>query len=94
MRLILTVLLVAFLGGCREAPDDPAVSYPEEATVLSVEGMHCSGCRAKIVRSLAKVEGVEWAQVEYEVGEVAFGGSAELPAVIAAIEEAGYGVRD
>ena len=46
------------------------------------------------MRVLAKVEGVEWAQIEYELGEVAYSGTAEGTEVVAAIQEVGYQVAD
>ena len=65
-----------------------------DATVLTVEGMYCSACRAKLMRALAKVGGVEWAQIEYELGEVAYSGTAGGTEVAAAIQEVGYRVAD
>lgn len=88
MRSLL--LLIFLLPGCEQAPVDSQLAYPEGAIVLTVEGMHCGSCKAKVLRELAKVDGVEWAQVEYESGEVAFMGDAEIGELVEAIREAGY----
>ena len=88
MRSLLLLILV--LSGCEKASVDSQIAYPDGAIVLTVEGMHCGSCKAKVVRALAKVDGVEWAQVEYESGEVAFMGDAKIEEVVEAIREAGY----
>ncbi len=94
MRFIWTTLVAAFLASCGKGTEELEVHYPEDATLLSVGGMHCSTCKATIMRALAKVEGVEWAQVEVELGEVAWEGPAKEADIVAAIQEAGYEVGD
>ena len=94
MRILPALVFGFLLTACKEAPKDPEIAYPEEATVLTVKGMHCGNCKATVTRALSKVEGVEWAQIEQELGQVAYSGSAEVSEVVTAIEEAGYEVQE
>lgn len=92
MKWIWALLSVVFFSSCGDGGTPPDIQYREGATVLTVEGMYCSACRQKVMRELAKVEGVDWAQIEYEVGEVAYAGTVETTEVVAAIQNAGYEV--
>ena len=94
MRAFFVVLFIVLLSACGEDPKDREISYPEHATVLSVDGMHCGACKATIMSRLSDVDEVEWAQVEYEHGEVAYYGSANVAEVVNAIQAAGYEVLD
>ncbi len=42
-----------------------------ENTILSVEGMHCGHCKAKVENALKAVKGVKKAEVNLENGDVA-----------------------
>ena len=95
VRLWITLLLFGCLyTSCRKEAQESSIPYPDQAIVLSVEGMSCSTCKAKITRALSKVEGVEWAQIEYERGEVAYMGTATRPDVAKAIQSAGYEISE
>ena len=59
-----------------------------------VEGMTCRHCRAAVTEELSAVAGVERVEVDLASGRVAVSGRAfEDEAIVAAVEEAGYGVR-
>lgn len=90
MRSIVPLWTALLLAACNNEAEVKNALYPEDALVLKVEGMHCGTCKGKVIKALSEVEGVEWAQVEYELGEVAFRGSAQTQDVIAAIRGAGY----
>ncbi len=64
---------------------------------FSIEGMHCASCVAAVERSLAKVPGVETANVNLatETAQVDFGdGGAQRDELVRAVEAAGYQVVD
>ncbi|MEM0967849.1 MAG: heavy metal-associated domain-containing protein [Verrucomicrobiota bacterium] len=88
------VVLLAACGKTPSAPTAPEIPYLKGATVVPVKGMHCSACKAKVMRSLAEVDGVEWAQVEVELGEVAYLGNTAKGDIEAAIRRAGYQVDE
>ena len=56
---------------------------------LQVEGMTCNGCRGKVERALAQVEGVESASVDLESKLARITGIAPVAALIAAVGYAG-----
>jgi len=66
-------------------------------TTLKVDGMHCASCVASVEKSLKKVPGIQFANVnlatesasvEYDADEV------DLEAMRKAVEDVGYDVRD
>jgi Cu+-exporting ATPase len=69
--------------------DDPALSIP-------VEGMTCASCVAHVEKAIARVPGVATVNVNLatERADVAFIGSPDAPAIVRAIEAAGYGVPE
>ncbi len=64
-------------------------SLGPEPVTLQVEGMTCNGCRGKVERALAQVEGVESASVDLESKLARITGTATVAALIAAVVEAG-----
>ncbi|WP_369908015.1 heavy metal translocating P-type ATPase [Tropicimonas sp. IMCC34043] len=62
---------------------------------LSVEGMSCASCVGRVERTLKALPGVETAAVNLanETARVAFAGSADVAAVTAALDKAGYPAR-
>lgn len=94
MKNILYSLILFSAISCGKSPSEPEIPYPKNATVLPVEGMHCNACKAKIMRALSTVEGVEWAQIEVALAEVAFMGPADRSAVAEAINGVGYEVLE
>jgi Cu+-exporting ATPase len=65
------------------APAEPAVE-------LDIEGMTCASCVRRVERALAKVEGVHEASVNLATEAAQVRGTAPLPALLAAVERAGY----
>jgi len=61
-----------------------------QATTLKVSGMTCNHCVMAVSKALAKVPGVEAADVSLEKAQAVVKGSAEAQALIAAVKEEGY----
>ena len=59
----LLLLVAVLLGGvaCDRGPD-------RVRTTFSVEGMHCDACSTSIVATLERVDGVEEASADYQLG--------------------------
>ncbi|GLV47862.1 heavy metal-binding protein [Thermus sp. LT1-2-5] len=57
---------------------------------LKVEGMTCNHCVMAVKKALMKVPGVEKAEVSLEKGEALVEGTAEVEALVRAVEEEGY----
>ncbi|MDQ7039663.1 MAG: heavy metal translocating P-type ATPase [Rhodothermus sp.] len=75
---------------------DQTTPEAEMAWRLPVEGMECAACAVRIERRLRNVPGVRQASVNYATGEAAVTVDPEavgLERLIAAVEDAGYGVR-
>ncbi|MGO8919695.1 MAG: heavy metal translocating P-type ATPase [Stellaceae bacterium] len=69
---------------------------PEEAVALRIEGMTCASCVARVEKALARVPGVADVSVNLASEEAHLhrrAGGADLAALIAAVEAAGYGAR-
>jgi Cu+-exporting ATPase len=76
-----------------EAIEAAGYETPRESIQLSIEGMTCASCVARVERALASVAGVERAEVNLatEKASVSFvPGSARPLDLIAAVEDAGY----
>ncbi len=67
-----------------------------ETVDLSITGMTCASCVARVERALARVAGVTGASVNLatERATVTADGPVARAALVAAVEEAGYGVAD
>ena len=63
-------------------------------TTLKIEGMSCGKCVEFVSKALQGVAGVQSAQVDLEKGQAEIEGSAEVAALIAAVEDEGYGARE
>lgn len=63
-----------------------------KTTKLDVEGMHCGACVSRVEEALRGVEGVDRVDVSLEDGAavVYASGPADEPALVGAVEEAGY----
>ena len=57
----------------------------------TVTGMSCAACSARVEKAVSKVPGVTACSVSLLTNSMGVEGSAEPQAVIAAVEEAGYG---
>ena len=71
-----------------------AAPAPLEAVALSISGMTCAACAGRVEKALKKIPGVTDAAVNLatEVATVRYGaGRVDLPALLAAVEKAGYG---
>jgi len=61
-------------------------------TIIKVEGMSCSHCKAAVEKALKEISGVEEVQVNLDDKEVVVSGNASREQLAKAIEEAGYDV--
>ena len=59
-------------------------------TTIDVEGMSCTGCEDNVTEALGELPGVEAASADHEAGTATVEGDADVNAVVAAIEDAGY----
>lgn len=59
-------------------------------TTIDVDGMACDGCEDAVTDALCDVPGVESATADHEAGTATIEGDADLDALAAAIEDAGY----
>ena len=57
----------------------------------TVTGMSCAACSARVEKAVAKVEGVTSCSVSLLTNSMGVEGTASPEAVIAAVEQAGYG---
>ncbi len=72
-----------------QPPDQPATAR------LSIDGMHCPACAARVTKALASLPGVQQAQVSLEDRQatVIYQPAAVTPAALQqAVTEAGYTV--
>ncbi len=66
---------------------------PATTSELSVEGMTCASCVGRVERALKAVPGVSTAVVNLATERATVRGTADAAALVAAVEEAGYGAR-
>ena len=59
-------------------------------TNLKVEGMTCHHCVMAVTKALESVDGVRRAKVDLAEGSAEVEGTADLQAMIAAVQEEGY----
>jgi copper chaperone CopZ len=61
-------------------------------TILKVEGMTCGGCVGSVERALLAIKGVESASADLDgaTATVTHDGTATVPALIEALDDAGY----
>jgi len=64
-----------------------------ETTDLSIEGMTCASCVARVERALRAVPGVIGAEVNLATEKARVVGTAPVAALLAAVERAGYQAR-
>lgn len=60
---------------------------------ITVEGMHCAGCERTVEDALREVAGVTDADADREAERARVAGSADVEALVAAVEQAGYTAR-
>lgn len=60
----------------------------------TVTGMSCAACSARVEKAVAKVPGVEACSVSLLTNSMGVEGTADVQAVIKAVEEAGYGAQE
>ncbi|MDE2563676.1 MAG: cadmium-translocating P-type ATPase [Sphingomonadales bacterium] len=65
---------------------------PGTCSVLSVPGMHCAGCMAKVERAFGDVDGVQSARANLTARsvEVIHDGSVPIPAIVEALARVGF----
>ena len=63
---------------------------------IAIDGMTCASCVGRVEKAIAKVPGVVKASVNLatERADIAFSGPPDVPAVIEAVRQAGYGVDE
>ena len=61
-----------------------------QATTLKVTGMTCNHCVMAVSKALAKVPGVEAAEVSLENAQAVVKGGADAQALIDAVKEEGF----
>jgi copper chaperone len=59
-------------------------------TTLSIPDMSCGHCKAAVTAALTAVPGVAAVEVDLSDRTARVGGNAPLPALLAALEQAGY----
>ena len=76
-------------------PERETRAAPRSATELTVTGMTCANCARHVTEAIQSVPGVHSATVSLEANQAsvrwAAGAAQDVPAVIRAVEEAGYG---
>jgi len=72
-------------------PEAPIVQH---RVTLPLEGMTCASCAGRIERALTRVPGVASAQVNLAGERAEVTGDAALPALVGAVEKAGYRVPE
>ena len=62
---------------------------------LSIEGMHCGGCVARVTAALKKLDGVEVKSVEVGAAELSYDDAKAGPAtVVEAVNRTGFTARE
>lgn len=76
----------------RAAVEKAGYTVKDETVSLSIEGMTCASCVARVEKALKKVPGVVAAEVNLatETADVTLSGGADVGALTAAVEKAGY----
>lgn len=59
-------------------------------TTLTVEGMSCEHCERSVTEALSDVEGVTEVHVDRDGESATVEGDAEVSALVAAVDDAGY----
>ena len=62
-------------------------------THLKITGMTCGHCALSVTEALQSVPGVVKAEVDLKRGEAQVEGQADLGALVAAVQEEGYGAE-
>ena len=79
------------------AVEKAGYAVPSETVTLAVEGMTCASCVSRVERALRRVDGVVMAEVNLATEQARItrlAGSAATPALLAALQQAGYAGRD
>ncbi|TWH48395.1 heavy-metal-associated domain-containing protein [Sporomusa sp. KB1] len=62
--------------------------------ILRIEGMSCSMCKGKVEKALKSISGVINVSVDLETKEAIIGGLANPAALVKAVEEIGFKVKN
>ncbi|WP_019009394.1 CopZ family metallochaperone [Deinococcus aquatilis] len=62
-------------------------------TELNISGMTCGHCQTAVTKALQSVPGVQNVQVDLKTGKATVEGQADIPALLAAVTEEGYGAQ-
>lgn len=63
-------------------------------TTITVEGMSCGHCESTVEDALREVSGVTDVTVDRETNRASVDGEADVSALVAAVEAAGYAASD
>lgn len=88
--ILVVLLVVTFIKGHKHQHIDAAAP----TKVYVVTGMACSHCRAAVQESIAAVEGVKQVDVDLSSGRATVEGTPDDAAVIAAVRNAGFDVKE
>lgn len=61
-----------------------------DSRTYAVSGMTCAHCVASVTEEVSEVAGVAQVEVDLDSGALVVTGAAEVAAVLAAVDEAGY----
>ncbi|MFZ5708481.1 MAG: heavy metal translocating P-type ATPase [Pseudomonadota bacterium] len=75
------------------AVEDAGYGVPARASELAIAGMTCASCVAHVEKALNSVPGVTSAAVNLATERATVSGTADLPALIRAVADAGYEAR-
>ncbi|WP_052341182.1 heavy metal translocating P-type ATPase [Salinarimonas rosea] len=75
------------------AIEDVGYDVPATSTEIAIEGMTCASCVGRVERALRSVSGVTKASVNLATERASVKGTADVSALIAAVEAAGYAAK-
>ena len=77
-------------AGCGEEKEQDMCFHKDPVIVLTVEGMMCEHCKARVEKALSAVSGVRKVTVDLAAKTATVRGTASADALIAAVTDAGY----
>ncbi|MBL9054469.1 MAG: copper ion binding protein, partial [Tabrizicola sp.] len=76
-----------------KAIEDAGYDIAPSTRVISIEGMTCASCVARVERALLRVPGVQAAAVNLATETASVTGTADQAALVTAVDAAGYNAR-
>ena len=77
-----------------KAVEHAGYEVADAATELSIDGMTCASCVSRVEKALKAVPGVKEANVNLATERATITGTANVAALIAAIDKAGYDAKE